>query len=101
MNTSDNNILNVVYNNHHILIDNITEYDYNGDIATVKKFCTVTRHDSDDATPMMFNVSPYTSLEDMEIMAKVWIDCGCPTDRWVGNSNSKWTKETLHHWITA
>jgi len=81
----------VIYNKHRILIDKITEYDYNGDMATVKKMCTVVRYDGDDATPMIFNVSPYTGLMDMDIMVKVWIDCGCPND-----NGRKWTKDSLH-----
>ena len=63
--TTETNILNVVYNNHRILIDKITEYDYNGDMATAKKMCTVVRYDKyidgvQIATPMIFYVSPYT-----------------------------------------
>jgi len=90
-NTTNDNIINVLYNKHRILIDKITEYDYNGDMATVKKMCTVVRYDGDDATPMIFNVSPYTGLMDMDIMVKVWIDCGCPND-----NGRKWTKDSLH-----
>ena len=111
MKITNNNILNVMYNNHRILIDKITEYDYNGDIAVVKKMCTVIRYTYDDeatheaecvtGTPMVFNVSPYTSLVDMDIMAKVWIDCGCPT--WDGTAGfpREWTKETLHAWVAG
>jgi len=91
MKTTNDNIINVLYNKHRILIDKITEYDYNGDMATVKKMCTVVRYDGDDATPMIFNVSPYTGLMDMDIMVKVWIDCGCPND-----NGRKWTKDSLH-----
>ena len=105
MNTTNNNILNVVYNGHRILIDKITEYDYNGDMAVVKKMCTVIRYtsiyDSDDATPMIFNVSPYTSLDDMVIMAKVWIDCGCPSDCDAIGIPRKWDKDSLHAWVAG
>jgi len=45
MKTTNDNILNTMYNNHRILIDKITEYDYNGDMATAKKMCTVVRYD--------------------------------------------------------
>tara|TARA_R110002110_G_scaffold10376_2_gene50943 strand:- start:10 stop:330 length:321 start_codon:yes stop_codon:yes gene_type:complete len=104
-NTTNNNILNVMYNNHRILIDKITEYDYNGDMAVVKKMCTVIRytsiHDSDDATPMIFNVSPYTSLVDMHTMARVWIDCGCPMDCDEYAIARKWTKGSLHEWVAS
>ena len=101
MNTTETNILNVMYCNHRILIDKITEYDYNGDMATAKKMCTVVRYDkySDSeeiATPMTFNVSPYTGLMDMDIMVKVWIDCGCPND-----NGRKWTKDSLHAWVAG
>lgn len=101
MKTTDTNILNVMYNNCRILIDKITEYDYNGDMATAKKLCTVVHYDGDDATPMTFNVSPYTGLMDMHAMARVWIDCGCPT--WDGSANfpRKWTKENLQAWVSG
>ena len=107
MKTTNDNILNVMYTNHRILIDKITEYDYNGDMATVKKMCTVVRYakDSDGhdiITPMIFNVSPYTGLMDMDIMARAWIDCGCPSDSdTIGGVPSKWTKENLHAWIAG
>ena len=96
MKTTNDNIINVLYNKHRILIDKITEYDYNGDMATVKKMCTVVRYDGDDATPMIFNVSPYTGLMDMDIMVRAWIDCGCPND-----NGRKWTKDSLHAWVAA
>ena len=107
MNTTETNILNVMYSNHRILIDKITEYDYNGDMATAKKMCTVVRyhHYSDGeqiATPMIFNVSPYESLVDMHTMARAWIACGCPSDSdTIGGVPSKWTKENLHAWIAG
>ena len=97
MKTTNDNIINVLYNKHRILIDKITEYDYNGDMATVKKMCTVVRYlNINGATPMIFNVSPYTGLMDMDIMARTWIDCGCPND-----NGRKWTKENLHEWVTG
>tara|TARA_R110000803_G_scaffold120258_2_gene188396 strand:+ start:198 stop:485 length:288 start_codon:yes stop_codon:yes gene_type:complete len=95
-----------MYNNHRILIDELIEYEYNGDMALTKKICTVVRYEYDDeandvdecetATPMIFNVSPYTGLMDMDIMVKVWIDCGCPND-----NGRKWTKDSLHAWVAA
>ena len=98
MNTTQDNILNVVYNDHRILIDKLTEYDYNGDMAVVKKMVTVI---SPDHTPMIFNVSPYTSLVDMHTMARVWIDCGCPSDGDANGIPRKWTKESLHEWVAS
>jgi len=101
MKTTDTNILNVVYNNHRILIDKITEYDYNGDMATVKKMCTVVRDAEDIHTPMIFNVSPYTGLVDMHTMARVWIDCGCPSDCNDIGIPRKWDKDSLHAWVAG
>ena len=106
MKTTDTNILNVMYNNHRILIDKITEYDYNGDMATAKKMCTVVRYDKysdgeEIATPMTFNVSPYTGLVDMHTMARVWIDCGCPSDGDYKGTPRKWTKDSLHAWVAG
>ena len=100
-NTTQDNILNVVYNNHRILIDKLTEYDYNGDMAVVKKMCTVIRYDGDDATPMIFNVSPYTSLVDMHTMVRVWIDCDCPMDCNEYGIARKWDKISLHEWVAS
>ena len=102
MKTANDNILNVMSKKHRILIDNITEYDYNGDVAVVKKICTVVRYlNINGATPMIFNVSPYTGLMDMHTMARTWIDCGCPT--WDGSANfpRKWTKENLQAWVAG
>jgi hypothetical protein len=91
-----------MYSNHRILIDKLIEYDYNGDMAVAKKICTVIRYNGDDATPMIFNVSPYTGLVDMHTMAQAWIACGCPSDSdTIGGVPSKWTKENLHAWIAA
>jgi hypothetical protein len=107
MKTTEKNILNVMYNNHRILIDKITEYDYNGDMATAKKMCTVVRYagsfldGTDSATPMIFNVSPYTSLVDMHTMVRVWIDCGCPSAIDFKDVPRKWTKENLHAWVAG
>jgi hypothetical protein len=107
MKRTDTNILNVMYNNHRILIDKLIEYDYNGDMATAKKICTVVRYTgsfldgTDSATPMIFNVSPYTGLVDMHTMVRTWIDCGCPT--WDGTAGfpREWTKENLHAWVAG
>jgi len=96
MKTTNNNILNVVYNNHRIVIDNITEYDYNGDMAVAKKICTVIEYDGDVASYKLFNVSPYTGLMDMDIMVRTWIDCGCPND-----NGRKWTKDSIHAWVAG
>ena len=107
MKTTNSNILNVMYSNHRILIDKIIEYDYNGDMATAKKFCTVVRYTYDDedmcetATPMIFNVSPYTGLVEMLDMAKVWIACGCPMDCDEYAIARKWDKDSLHAWVAG
>ena len=101
MKTTNDNIINVLYNKHRIVIDKLIEYDYNGDMALTKKICTVVRYDKysdgeEITTPMVFNVSPYTGLMDMDIMVKIWIDCGCPND-----NGRKWTKDSLHTWVTG
>ena len=101
MKTTETNILNVMYNKQRILIDKITEYDYNGDMATAKKICIVIEYDGGIASYKMFKVSPYTGLMDMHDMAKVWIACGCPT--WDGTAGfpRTWTKENLHAWVAG
>jgi len=107
MKTTETNILNVMYNNHRILIDKLIEYDYNGDMATAKKMCTVVRYTgsfldgTDNGTPMIFNVSPYESLVDMHTMVRTWIDCGCPSDGDYKGTPRKWTKDSLHAWVSA
>ena len=78
-NTTNDNILNAMYNEHRILIDNISEYDYNGDLAVVKKMCTVVSYVYElgvcvCATPVVLPLSPYMGLMDMDIAAKQWID---------------------------
>jgi len=102
MKTTQDNILNVTYDSslgmYRILIDKLTEYDYNGDMAVVKKICTVI---SPDHTPMIFNVSPYTSLVDMHTMVRVWIDCGCPSDCNDIGIPRKWDKDSLHAWVAG
>jgi hypothetical protein len=107
MDTTTTNILNTMHNNHRILIDNLTEYDYNGDVAVTKKVCTVVQyqHDADgvctSAIPMIFNVSPYTPLVDMHTMVRVWIDCGCPSDGDANGMPRKWDKDSLHAWVAG
>ena len=96
MKMTNDNILNVMYSNRRILIDKITEYDYNGDMAVAKKICTVVEYDGDVASYKLFNVSPYTGLMDMDIMVRTWIDCGCPND-----NGRKWTKDSLHAWVAG
>ena len=78
-NTTNDNILNAMYNEHRILIDNINEYDYNGDLAVVKKMCTVVSYVYElgvcvYAAPVVLPLSPYMGLMDMDIAAKQWID---------------------------
>ena len=93
MKTTNDNLLNVMYSNHRIVIDELIEYDYNGDMALTKKMCTVIRYNGDDATPM---------IADMRDMAQAWIACGCPSDSdTIGGVPSKWTKENLHAWIAG
>ena len=101
MKTTETNILNVVYNSCRILIDKITEYDYNGDMAVAKKVCTVVEYDGDVASCKLFNVSPYTSLVDMHTMVRVWIDCGCPMDCDEYGIARKWDKTSLHRWVAS
>ena len=101
MTTTNDNILNTMYNNHRILIDRIDEYGMDGELATSKRMITVIRYGDDNLTPMIFNVSPYTPLVDMHTMARVWIDCGCPSDGDANGIPRKWTKESLHQWVAS
>ena len=101
MTTTNDNILNTMYNNHRILIDRIDEYGMDGELATSKRMVTVIRYSDDNLTPMIFNVSPYTPLVDMHTMARVWIDCGCPSDGDANGIPRKWTKEDLHAWVAG
>ncbi len=107
---TDNNILNVTYDSslgmHRILIDKLTEYDADGNASVSKLMCTVVRYDTYTdgeviPTPMIFNVSPYTSLVDMHTMVRVWIDCGCPSDCNAMGIPRKWTKDSLHAWVAG
>jgi hypothetical protein len=103
---TQDNILNTVYRNHRILIDKLTEYDMDGNVAVTKKMVTVIRYDNysdgtEIVTPMIFNVSPYTSLLDMHTMVRMWIDCGCPSDGDANGIPRKWTKEDLQAWASV
>ena len=98
-NITQDNILNTMYNDHRILIDRLDEYNMDGEVAVSKRMVIVIRYDGDNATPMIFNVSPYTPLVDMHTMARVWIDCGCPSDGDANGIPRKWDKDSLHRWV--
>ena len=92
MNTNNNkttDILNVMHNNHRILIDRHDEIDMDGNVAVRRLLCSV-------ITPahkaLIFNVSPFTKITDMHAMVKVWIDCGCPLDTDSIGISRKWDK---------
>jgi len=89
MNNKTTDILNVVYNDHRILIDRHDEIDMEGNVAVRKLLCSV-------ITPayqaLIFNVSPYTKITDMHTMVKVWIDHGCPMDCDEYGIARKWDK---------
>ena len=98
MNNKTTDILNVVYNDHRILIDRLEEIDMDGNVAVRKLLCSV-------ITPayesLIFNVSPYTPITEMHAMVKVWIDCGWPSNCDDIGMPRKWTKESLHEWVTS
>ena len=50
---------------------------------------------------MVFNYSPYAKLSELLSSAKVWIECGCPSNCDELGIPSKWTKESLseYEWV--
>ena len=84
------NLLNIEHERHTIVIDRNIEIDFDGNESVAKHICYVITPNGDSG---VFNVSPYTDADEIEVMAKVWVACGCPD---IDNPlQQKWTNNTL------
>ena len=50
---------------------------------------------------MVFNYSPYAKLGELLDSAKMWIQCGCPSDGDAQGFPRKWTKESISEWAVS
>lgn len=76
-----------------LTIDKISELDENGNVMLTKLIAYVI-DPLDNA--MVFNYSPYAKLGELHDSAKLWIECGCPSDGDAQGFPRKWTKEAIH-----
>ena len=80
---------------HTLTIDKISELDPNGNVMLVNYIAYVI-DPLDNA--MVFNYSPYAKLGELLDSAKMWIQCGCPSDCDASGFPRKWNSEALHEW---
>ena len=83
---------------HTLTIDKISELDPQGNVMLVKLIAYVI-DPLDNA--MVFNYSPYAKLSEVLNSAKVWIQCGCPSDCDAMGLPRKWDKDSLHRWVAS
>ena len=83
---------------HTLTIDKISELDPNGNVMLVKYIAYVI-DPLDNA--MVFNYSPYAKLGELLDSAKMWIQCGCPSDGDSQGFPRKWTKESISEWAVS
>ena len=83
---------------HTLTIDKISELDPQGNVMLVKLIAYVI-DPLDNA--MVFNYSPYAKLSELLNSAKVWIQCGCPSDCDAMGLPRKWDKDSLHRWVAS
>ena len=83
---------------HTLTIDKISELDPQGNVMLVKLLAYVI-DPLDNA--MVFNYSPYAKLSELLNSAKVWIQCGCPSDCDAMGLPRKWDKDSLHRWVAS
>ncbi len=83
---------------HTLTIDKISELDPQGNVMLVKLIAYVI-DPLDNA--MVFNYSPYAKLSELLNSAKVWIQCGCPSDCDAVGLPRKWDKDSLHRWVAS
>ena len=81
-----------------LTIDTISELDPQGNGMLVKLIAYVI-DPLDNA--MVFNYSPYAKLGELLNSAKVWIECGCPSDCDASGFPRKWDTESLHAWVAG
>jgi len=83
---------------HTLTIDKISELDPQGNVMLVKYVAYVIDPVGD---AMVFNYSPYAPLGELLDSAKVWIQCGCPSDCDEIGFPRKWDVASLYAWVTG
>ena len=83
---------------HTLTVDKIVELDENGNVMVTKLIAYVI-DPLDNA--MVFNYSPYAKLSELLNSAKVWIQCGCPSDCDASGFPRKWDEAALHAWVAG
>jgi hypothetical protein len=77
---------------HSLTIDKISELDPDGNVMLVKYIAYVI---DPLGNAMVFNYSPYAPLGELLDSAKVWIQCGCPSDCDEVGYPRKWDKDSI------
>lgn len=98
MHTVTETIRDESFEDHIIRVDEMIEYDMDGNPAVVKNICFVIRPNGDS---MVFNVSPYTHAGMIVTMAQTWIACDCPMDCDEYGIARKWDSISLHQWVAS
>ena len=83
---------------HSLTIDKISELDPEGNVVLVKLIAYVI---DPIGNAMVFNYSPYAKLGELLESAKVWIQCGCPSDCDATGFPRKWDRDSLHAWAAS
>ena len=83
---------------HTLTIDKISELDPQGNVVLVKYIAYVIDPVGD---AIVFNYSPYAKLGELLDSAKIWIECGCPSNCDELGIPSKWNKDSLNELVGA
>ena len=78
---------------HTLWVDKISELDPDGNVMVTKLIAYVV---DPIGNAMVFNYSPYAPLSELLNSAKVWIQCGCPSDCDASGFPRKWDVASLH-----
>ena len=98
MNITKETIIDELFEKHFILVDELIEYDADGNASVIKNMCRVIRPNGDS---LIFNVSPYIHPEFIVDMAKTWIACDCPENKDELGIPQKWDADSLHVLVTS
>lgn len=83
---------------YSLWVDKISELDPEGNVVLVKLIAYVI---DPIGNAMVFNYSPYAKLSELLNSAKVWIQCGCPSDCDASGFPRKWDEASLHEWVAS
>jgi hypothetical protein len=96
MHTVTETIRNQSWQYHIIRVDEVMEYDMDGNPSVIKNICFVTRPNGDN---VVFNVSPYYNAGMIVTMAQTWIACDCPENKDEFGIPQKWDSISMTQWI--